>query len=309
MTARLIHNLTFSVAVVLAIGSLAAPAAAQDETGSAATHARTETAVSNAGVLSLSGDWPEACYLSAAGVEAPQGWRLTIGVPLWLPGLDGDLTVRGIDFSADQQTDDVVDLLDEHLNFALALHVEAQKGRLGFFTDFMYVSVAADRDTLLGTTIEGDVRGFIGEAAAFYTLYSTRHARDGSGGVPLRIDGFGGLRVAAIGLEIDTENFGSVDGSRTLWDPFVGLRGEVGLLKWLSVKGRADIGGFGLFDEHSSDLTWNASAAASFHLTRWCNLDAGYRWLSYDYEDGSGFDRFALDAMLHGPYIQIDFMF
>jgi len=115
--------------------------------------------------------------------------------------------------------------------------------------------------------------------------------------------------VTGAGLEIDTENVGSIDDSKVLFDPFIGLRGEVGLVKWLSVKARGDIGGFDAFGNNSSQLTWQAAAAASFHFGSSCYLDAGYRWLSYDYDEGSGFDRFALDAILHGPFIELGFKF
>jgi hypothetical protein len=197
-----------------------------------------------------------------------------------------------------------VDFFDKHLNFAMALHAEAQKDRVGFFTDFMYLSVAADRDTLLGTTANTEIDGFIGEAGMFYTVYSK--ASPHRAHENFRIDGFVGLRVTSLGLDVDTENLGSADDSRTWYDPFIGVRGGVGVLRWLSIKGRGDIGGFEVFGDDGSQFTWSANAAASFHLARWCDLDAGYRWLSYDYEDG---DRFAFDAVLHGPYVELVFKF
>jgi hypothetical protein len=296
----------------IALGLAAVAAAQSPSTAVQGLDVTAEKTINAVSQPSLSTDWSTPRYLGEVptsdgyqSVEAPEGWRFTIGVPLWLPAFNGDFTVKGVTFSADQQTNDVIDLVNEHLNFALALHFEAQKDRLGFFTDFMYVDVAADRDTVFGTTVEGTVKGFIGEAGMLYTLYSTTHADR----FPLRVDALGGLRVTGAGLEIDTENFGSIDDSKILFDPFIGLRGEVGLVKWLSVKARGDIGGFDAFGDASSQLTWQAATAASFHFGKSCYLDAGYRWLSYDYDEGSGFDRFALDAILHGPYIELGFKF
>jgi hypothetical protein len=39
------------------------------------------------------------------------------------------------------------------------------------------------------------------------------------------------------------------------------------------------------------------------------DLDLGYRWLDYDYEDGSGTDKFAIDGTLGGPYVAFTFRF
>ena len=294
-------GLVATIAVVLGLSSLAAAQQALTTIDAIDT-----TAIEDAAALSLFTDWSTVRYLSdgSESVEAPQGWRFTIGVPLWVPGIDGDVTVKGLTFTFDQDTTDVLEALDAHLNFAISLHVEAQKDRLGVFADGMYLNVGADHDTALGTTIEGSVEGFIAELGILYTVYTTQAV---TRTVPLRVDALGGVRLTGIGVDVETENVGSVSQSKTLYDPFIGLRGEIGLLKWLSIKARGDIGGFDMIEGHSSKLTWNASAAASFHLATWCNLDLGYRWLSYDHEDGSGSDRFALDTVFHGPLIEIDF--
>ena len=244
---------------------------------------------------------------TAPDKKSADDWRFLIGLPLWIPGVDGQMSVDGLSFSTDQDTSDVIDLMDSHLNFALALHVEAQKGRFGFFGDMMYLNVGAERDTAIGTTTNGKIAGFIGELGLLYTLNTGEPLKPGA--VPFRIDLLGGIRTTAIGVEIDPENLESRKDSKTLWDPSIGLRSEVGLAKWLSIKGRGDIGGFSAFGDDSSNLTWQASAAASFHFDSAWNLDLGYRWLSYDYDEGSGFDRFELDAVLHGPYIELDFRF
>ncbi len=60
-----------------------------------------------------------------------------------------------------------------------------------------------------------------------------------------------------------------------------------------------DIGGFGA----SSDLTWQAMAAAGYSLTDWCSLLAGYRALGYDYDK----DEFSLDVTEHGIVIGLQF--
>ena len=46
--------------------------------------------------------------------------------------------------------------------------------------------------------------------------------------------------------------------------------------------GKADIGGFGL----GSEITWQAYGALGCQVSRWCTLEAGYRYLYTDYNQG-----------------------
>ena len=48
---------------------------------------------------------------------------------------------------------------------------------------------------------------------------------------------------------------------------------------------------------------------AQFKLARWMDVGVGYRWLDYDYEDGSGDHLFKVDATLSGPYVAVEFNF
>ncbi len=50
-----------------------------------------------------------------------------------------------------------------------------------------------------------------------------------------------------------------------------------------------------------SDLTWSAYALVGWQFTDWGSLNAGYKWLAYDYETGSGPSRFSWDVTYQGP--------
>lgn len=242
----------------------------------------------------------------AEAAKADNGWEFRLAPYLWLAAMDGDITVRGRTVSVDQDLSDVIDLLEDHFNGGAAAHFEAQKGRFGIFADAMYLSLKADRDTRLGTTIDAEFDQFIGELGLFYTLIDPKPDR----GMPtLRLDLLGGARYTWLQGELNTTRLGSRSDSRDWIDPIIGLRVDVGLAKWLSLQARGDIGGFGIDSGATSEFTWNIDAAASFHLAKWFNLNLGYRWLDYDYEDGSGRDRFAYDVTLSGPYLALEFRF
>ena len=244
-----------------------------------------------------------------AGGEAPTpprdggGWNLSVGIPVWVPGIGGDLAIKGREFSPDQDTGDTIDVLDTHLNAGAALHLEAHKGRLGFFGDLLYVDL---RGT--GNETDGDAeavfKGFVGELGTFYTVVAPPHGRKGWGA--FRLDALGGVRVSALELGIDADAF-DVSTTNTIYDPIVGARAELGLTNWLAAKARGDVGGFGIDAWDTSDFTWNVETGLEFHLAKWCDLDLGYRWLKYDLVSDSGNASF--DATLAGPFVGLTFNF
>jgi hypothetical protein len=231
------------------------------------------------------------------------GWKFYASIPIWLVGVDGDVVVRGNDFSADQDTaDDVDELFDSRLNGALALHFEAGKGRAGLLLDTMYLDRSVE-GTLDATNAEGFLRGFVGELGAFYTVVQPDPEKRGFG--KLRVDALGGVRISALELGIDSDAFNDAVHA-TFYDPYVGARLELGLLNWLSVKVRGDIGGFGIEAWPTSDFSWNVDTSLAFHLASWFDLGLGYRWLDYDF---NGPSDSSLNATLSGPVIELRFNF
>jgi opacity protein-like surface antigen len=84
-------------------------------------------------------------------------------------------------------------------------------------------------------------------------------------------------------------------------DPFVGLRltGKVSDRVFAMLYG--DVGGFGV----GSELTWQAFAGMGWKWTDTTTLEAGYRYLYIDYEDG-GLD---MELDLAGFVMGVGFQF
>src|SRR4051812_15032228 len=65
---------------------------------------------------------PESTSPIYAAAEMPKfdddQWHLMLAFPLWIPGVSGDVTVRGRTFKPDQDTSDSIDVIDNHINFA-----------------------------------------------------------------------------------------------------------------------------------------------------------------------------------------------
>jgi hypothetical protein len=101
---------------------------------------------------------------------------------------------------------------------------------------------------------------------------------------------------------VPTGSFGS---TRSWTDPIVGLRYETQLGADWRLNARGDVGGFGV----GSDFAWNASAIASYKFSQLFGLYAGYRALSFDWEDLGPGGRTAYNLSMYGPILGISFSF
>ena len=94
-------------------------------------------------------------------------------------------------------------------------------------------------------------------------------------------------------------------GTQSWWDPIMGANLCLPLGKRFSLELRGDVGGFGV----GSDLTWQVFPYLDWRFAQWGSLQAGYRWLSMDYETGSGANRFKYDIVNQGPQLGFSFHF
>lgn len=121
------------------------------------------------------------------------GWQLSLSFPVWIAGVSGDLVVKGTEFSPDQDTGDVIDLWDTHLNAAAVAHFEASKSRFGIIVDGMYVDLRT-ASNLRDTDRYAELKGFVGELDAFYTVVPSVPGKKGWG--TFRLDALAGVRVS-----------------------------------------------------------------------------------------------------------------
>ena len=231
-------------------------------------------------------------------MAADDGWHFRLAVPIWVPGVSGDMTVNGHKLTGGNSASDTASKFGDTLDFAAAFHFEAEKGRWGAFVDSMYVSFKDDKDLSTGGTAEATVKGFIGELGGFYTVFAPEPGAKGWG--MFRADALAGVRVTCLELGAETSSF-DVSASRTLIDPIIGARMELGLTDWLSYKLRGDIGGFGV----GCDFAWNLDTGVEFHLAKWFDVDLGYRWLDYDFKHSDS----EANLLLSGPYLTLGFRF
>jgi hypothetical protein len=76
-----------------------------------------------------------------------------------------------------------------------------------------------------------------------------------------------------------------VSGSGSEWwiDPFVGLRGQINITRWLYLAAQGDVGGFGA----GSQIVWNTQATIGINFTRNIFAELGYRYMYVDYDSNN----------------------
>jgi hypothetical protein len=183
------------------------------------------------------------------------GWTFDVApFYLWLPALDGTVTVRETSASVDQSVGDTLDLLFESFKFGATGRAEARKGNALLTLDFMYMDLGENVQTDVGAGVTVRSKQLILEFGGGYHLGEWSLA--GEGKPSLAVDLLTGGRYVDLDTGITIENVLDVDRSKDWLDPFVGGRLRLDIIDRLSVSVRGDIGGFGV----GSHFTWNMAA-------------------------------------------------
>jgi hypothetical protein len=237
---------------------------------------------------------PGLCWADTA-----DGWGVRLMPTLWLADTRGDAVVRGTASSSDIDFEDVLE--DLELGFLGA--AEARKGDLALILFAMYVDVGEEikwKRGPIGGRIDVDLRTAILDGVVAYRVFSSS---SDCCGILRRFNSelLAGVRYTYLKLELDPSSISGVGDSKSWADPLVGTRLTLETSYDLSITLRFDAGGFGV----GSDRTWRMTSILLYPLSERVSVAAGYQIISYDYDDGSGQDRFEFDAKLRGPFLGI----
>lgn len=238
--------------------------------------------------------------VQAAEPADADNWSVKVTPYLWATRMHGNTRIRQLpEARVDMSFSDILDTLDAGFMGAL----ELQKGRWGILFDSMYmktsdsVSVASPRgrarvDADLTTSMT-----MLSSALAYRWIDS-----------PIVSDGFVGMRYNRLeaSLDLDASVFGATasrDHAESVdWvEPFLGLRARAPLTGELALVVSADVGGFGL----GSDLTTQASLGLSWTLTERFAAELGLRYMKIDYDKGD----LVYDMENEGPYLGLSYHF
>lgn len=220
--------------------------------------------------------------------NAESEWNHTL-VPLylWASGIEGTTQLGPVTAPLSIEFSDALDNLDTTLTF----HYEANKDKVGLFADVFHLSLNPEGALANGVPAGINLTNNIVELGGIYRP-------DNTNGLEVLL----GLRWTD--LEVDASigpapNRTLIDSDWT--DVFAGLRKTFDVSDNTSFTLRGDVG------TGDSDLVWNAALLLNYRFNKTVSMFGGYRWLDYDYETGSGPERFSYDVTYQGPAIALRF--
>lgn len=237
--------------------------------------------------------------LGGGAASAQESWTVTATPYLWLQGMTGDLKVHGVSAHVNDNFFDVLSKTDTVLG--AFLHLDARQGPWGLYgeVDYAYTSVK-DKKGPFDTRVRTSTT--ILELGGMYRLLE---GSVGQAGAPerWRIEATAGVRYLSFNAKVD---FGplSADKTQSWVDPVIGLNGTVDLSEHWSLIGHADIAGFGV----GSDFSTNLYALVGYRTTMFgANVlsTIGYRGLYINRSSGDN----SVDLWMHGPALGLTFRF
>jgi hypothetical protein len=227
----------------------------------------------------------------------PDEWDFLFAPYLWTASLTGSGEVQGNRISGTASFSDILDNLD----LALQGYFEAGKGRWSFFVDGMFLELSDGVSTPLpGLSAEVRAQLWLFQWGAYYEV-----AKFALGGIfkdsSLAVEAMFGNRIYRLEARLRLSPGPNSEDDETWLDPIIGMRIPWKLPANFSLVTKGDIGGFGL----GSHFSWQVQSMLKYEFQTRVPffLAAGYRILGFNFSDGSGADKFKIDARLYGPII------
>jgi hypothetical protein len=197
-------------------------------------------------------------------------------------GMSGDVTVKGIPADVDVGFDKIWD----NLKFGAMGTVRVGYDRWSLSTDVIYMDLEASQGTVSASAQQWCVQPMLG-----YRLCRYFEVTAGSR--------YNNLNAMVEGTRPPLGQFFATSDTVGWWEPVIGGRMSIPLLKTLSFDVMGDVGGFNV----GSDLTWQALPVLNWKFCKWGSVQAGYRWLFTDYSQGSGTSQFRYNILTQGPQV------
>lgn len=209
---------------------------------------------------------------------------------LWFASLSGDVGVGGLPpADIDVDFDEIFKKLD-WFPPPIMLAGEVRHERIAFLADFIYLGMEGDGASPgpLPLTAEADLKTMILTFAGSYRVIQSE---------TVDVDVLAGARVWMLDttLTLTGLTVRQRGGSEAWIDPLIGMSGRIKLGNGFALRAEGDVGGFGV----GADLDWQLLGTLQYQVDESITLQAGYRYLDVDYDNGG----FLFDAAMHGPII------
>jgi hypothetical protein len=220
----------------------------------------------------------------------PDAWDFRIGLPIWAPGIHGNVGAHGRSAHIDKDFWDLLDTLD----FMASLNLEIRKSRVLFFLDGFYFKTSTEGNGLGpfgGSKVTVDNKLNFNDVAIGYALVKTEC---------FSLEVFAGAQLTFLqpDLTLELPVADRTASTSKFWaDPIVGAYIHYPFSRPVGLYVKGDAGGFDV----SSRLTWQVEGGFDFPICRNFYARLAYRYLSVDYHKGS----VLFDMAMHGPQLEI----
>lgn len=237
-------------------------------------------------------------------------WRFSVTPYIWLPGVYGNVTLRGLTVKADASFSDIYNHTDTHFGFLG--EGEAWKGDFGGFVNINYLDLGKNNIAAGPLTVDLSTEVVLFGFGLIYHVgdwYIGGPMGDGTGRTRrIRLEATAGGRYTNLSGNLDVHGFASRSKSQDWVDPVIGGRVIVDLTERVNAIIQADVGG----TSTSNDFTWSATGLLGYRFD-FFGLDAhalaGYRALAQNYATGSGNQQFRWNTTLRGPVLGMNVRF
>jgi hypothetical protein len=236
-----------------------------------------------------------AAVPAAAQAPASDGWTVVVAPYFMGAAMTGTTAVAGQEATIDMSFSDIL----ENLQFGAMGLVVARKGNWGVGGDAIWMALGAN-GTAPGPL--GLVTASVDMSQGAFAFFGLRRLS------PIADLTFGGrVNYLSGNVRVNTPlAVRSADGSKTWFDPIVGLqlRTPENGKRW-HAQVYTEVGGFGA----GSTFTWQVFPTIGVNVSKTAALEFGYRWLDIDYTSGENQTLFKYDVLTQGPVIGFRFKF
>lgn len=214
-------------------------------------------------------------------------WSFVVEPYLMLPNMEGKVGIG--EQPPASVSEDPSDIFG-NLQWGAMLYLEARNDLWAFSSDLLYMDLKVKED--VGDPPIAEIS--VNPEQLAWELAAMRRI---SPGIDLGVSLIYNEITATVNLT-PTGGSGAQARMKEDWiDPSVVMRGRFPLNDKWALAARANVGGFGM----GSDLFWQLQAHATYSFSERMNMSVGYRYISVDYDEGSGPDRFIYDMDTFGP--------
>ena len=222
-----------------------------------------------------------------------KNWHHLAEIYLMFPNMSGETAIGELPtVSVDADVSDIFDALE----MGAMLYLETTNDDWAITSDFIYMKLGHDLEAR--TIVEGgelEMRQYAWEVAGLKRIMPWLDA-----GLALRYNQLN------MDLDIKFPNETKEKSTSESWvDPVVIVRSNHAFNEHWFTQLRADAGGFGI----GSDFSWQLQANVGYRFSDLLQTSLGYRYISMDYEDGEGEDRFLYDMDMNGFVVRVGFNF